>query len=96
MAKNLGEQGGYIPGIRPGKSTEKYITKILYRLTLLGALFLTVISLLPIVFGELGNLPASARIGGTSLLIVVGVALDTMRRIEGQLVNKNYKGFIRR
>ncbi|RYM04838.1 preprotein translocase subunit SecY [Sporolactobacillus sp. THM7-7] len=96
MAKNLGEQGGYIPGIRPGKSTEKYITKILYRLTFLGAIFLAVISLLPIVFGEVGDLPASARIGGTSLLIVVGVALDTMKRIESQLVKRQYRGFIRR
>ncbi|MFT8318426.1 MAG: preprotein translocase subunit SecY [Sporolactobacillus sp.] len=96
MAKNLGEQGGYIPGIRPGKSTEKYITRILYRLTFLGSIFLTVISLLPIVFGELGSLPTSARIGGTSLLIVVGVALDTMKRIESQLVKNNYRGFIRR
>ncbi|RYL89881.1 preprotein translocase subunit SecY [Sporolactobacillus sp. THM7-4] len=96
MAKNLGEQGGYIPGIRPGKSTEKYITRILYRLTFLGSIFLAVISLLPIVFGEIGSLPASARIGGTSLLIVVGVALDTMKRIESQLVKKKYQGFIRR
>ncbi|RYL89397.1 preprotein translocase subunit SecY [Sporolactobacillus sp. Y61] len=96
MAKNLGKQGGYIPGIRPGKNTEKFITKILYRLTFLGAIFLAVISLLPIVFGEIGDLPASARIGGTSLLIVVGVALDTMKRIESQLVKKNYHGFIRR
>ncbi|MDD9150540.1 MULTISPECIES: preprotein translocase subunit SecY [unclassified Sporolactobacillus] len=96
MAKNLGEQGGYIPGIRPGKNTEKYITKILYRLTFLGAIFLAAISLLPIVFGQLGNLPTSAQIGGTSLLIVVGVALDTMKRIEGQLVRKNYQGFIKR
>jgi preprotein translocase subunit SecY len=96
MAKNLGEQGGYIPGIRPGKSTENYITKILYRLTFLGAIFLSVISLLPIVFGELGDLPTSARIGGTSLLIVVGVALDTMKRIESQLIKKNYQGFIRK
>ncbi|MCO7127431.1 preprotein translocase subunit SecY [Sporolactobacillus shoreicorticis] len=96
MAKNLGEQGGYIPGIRPGKNTEKFITTILYRLTFLGAIFLAVISLLPIVFGEIGSLPASARIGGTSLLIVVGVALDTMKRIESQLVKKNYQGFIRK
>lgn len=96
MAKNLGEQGGYIPGIRPGKRTEEYITKILYRLTFLGALFLAAISLLPIVFGTIGNLPASATIGGTSLLIVVGVALDTMKRIESQLVKRQYHGFIRR
>jgi len=68
----------------------------LYRLTLLGAIFLAVISLLPMVFGEIGNLPASARIGGTSLLIVVGVALDTMKRIEGQLIKRHYQGFIKR
>ncbi|MFT8872708.1 MAG: preprotein translocase subunit SecY [Sporolactobacillus sp.] len=96
MAKNLAEQGGYIPGIRPGKNTEKFITKILYWLTFLGAIFLALISLLPIVFGELGDLPTSARIGGTSLLIVVGVALDTMKRIESQLVKSNYRGFINR
>lgn len=96
MAENLGKQGGYIPGIRPGKSTEEYVTRILYRLTLLGAIFLAVISLLPMVFGEVGNLPASARIGGTSLLIVVGVALDTMKRIEGQLIKRHYQGFIKR
>lgn len=95
MAENLQKQGGYIPGIRPGKSTQEYITKVLYRLTFVGALFLAVIALLPIVFGKVANLPPTAQIGGTSLLIVVGVALETMKQLESQLVKRNYKGFIK-
>ncbi|TCP24182.1 protein translocase subunit secY/sec61 alpha [Scopulibacillus darangshiensis] len=96
MAENLQKQGGYIPGIRPGKNTEKYITRILYRLTLIGSIFLAVIAILPMLFVDIAKLPASVKIGGTSLLIVVGVALDTMKRIEGQLVKRHYKGFIKR
>ncbi|MFF2879334.1 preprotein translocase subunit SecY [Gottfriedia sp. NPDC057991] len=95
MAENLQKQGGYIPGIRPGKSTQEYIIKVLYRLTFVGAIFLAVIALLPIVFGKIANLPPSAQIGGTSLLIVVGVALETMKQLESQLVKRNYKGFIK-
>jgi preprotein translocase subunit SecY len=96
MADNLKKQGGYIPGIRPGKSTEKYITKILYRLTLAGSVFLAIIAVLPMLFVDLANLPANVRIGGTSLLIVTGVALDIMKRIESQLVQRHYRGFIKR
>ena len=96
MAENLKKQGGYIPGIRPGKSTEKYITKILYRLTLAGSIFLAIIAVLPMLFVDLANLPANIRIGGTSLLIVTGVALDIMKRIESQLVQRHYRGFIKR
>jgi preprotein translocase subunit SecY len=96
MADNLKKQGGYIPGIRPGKSTEKYITKILYRLTLAGSIFLAIIAVLPMLFVDLANLPANVRIGGTSLLIVTGVALDIMKRIESQLVQRHYRGFIKR
>ncbi len=96
MAENLKKQGGYIPGIRPGKSTEKYITRILYRLTLAGSVFLAVIAVLPMLFVDLANLPANIRIGGTSLLIVTGVALDIMKRIESQLVQRHYRGFIKR
>lgn len=95
MAENLKKQGGYVPGIRPGKSTEQYFTKILYRLTFVGAIFLAAIAILPVLFIKFANLPASAQIGGTSLLIVVGVALETMKQLESQLVKRHYKGFIK-
>ena len=91
MAKNLKENGGFIPGIRPGKDTEEYINKVLSRLTVFGALFLVVIAALPIVFSAVTGLPQSVSIGGTSLLIVVGVALETYRQLEGSLVSRNYK-----
>ena len=75
MAENLKKQGGYIPGIRPGKNTQDYLTSVLYRLTFVGAIFLASLPFLPVLFTEFANLTASAQIGGTSLLIVVGVAL---------------------
>jgi preprotein translocase subunit SecY len=95
VAENLKKQGGYIPGIRPGKNTQEYLTKILYRLTLVGSLFLAAISVLPVFFIQIADLPPSAQIGGTSLLIVVGVALETMKQLESQLVKRHYKGFIK-
>ncbi|MCA0170874.1 MULTISPECIES: preprotein translocase subunit SecY [Bacillaceae] len=95
MAENLKKQGGYIPGIRPGNATETYITRILYRLTFVGALFLAVISIIPVFFTTVAGLPQTLQIGGTSLLIVVGVALDTMKQIESQLIKRHYKGFIK-
>ncbi|MBB5325768.1 preprotein translocase subunit SecY [Anoxybacillus tepidamans] len=95
MADNLKKQGGYIPGIRPGRNTQEYVTKVLYRLTFVGSIFLAVIAVLPVFFVKFANLPASAQIGGTSLLIVVGVALETMKQLESQLVKRHYKGFIK-
>ncbi|KGX90369.1 preprotein translocase subunit SecY [Pontibacillus halophilus JSM 076056 = DSM 19796] len=95
MAENLKKQGGYIPGIRPGKNTETYLTRVMYRLTFVGSIFLAVIAVLPILLGTLANLPQSVQIGGTSLLIVVGVALETMKQLESQLVKRHYKGFIK-
>ncbi|WP_010095739.1 preprotein translocase subunit SecY [Ornithinibacillus scapharcae] len=95
MAENLQKQGGYIPGIRPGKNTETYLTRVMNRLTFVGAIFLAAISVLPIVFGKLAGLPQAVQIGGTSLLIVVGVAIQTMKQLEGQLVKRHYKGFIK-
>jgi preprotein translocase subunit SecY len=95
MAENLQKQGGYIPGIRPGKSTQEYVTKILYRLTFVGSIFLAVVSILPVFFIKFADLPSSAQIGGTSLLIVVGVALETMKQLESQLVKRHYKGFMK-
>ena len=90
MADNLNKNGGYIPGIRPGDETEKYVTKILKRLTVVGSIGLAFIALLPIVFGMVTDLPTSVTIGGTGLLIVVGVALETYKQIESQLVSRNY------
>ncbi|WP_456277068.1 preprotein translocase subunit SecY [Bacillus sp. AK128] len=95
MSDNLKKQGGYIPGIRPGRNTQEFLTKILYRLIFVGSLFLAVISVLPVFFINFANLPPSAQIGGTSLLIVVGVALETMKGLESQLVKRHYKGFIK-
>ena len=94
LAKNLNKSGGYIPGVRPGVETEKYIKKILNRITLLGSVFIAVIAALPIVFSSFINtgLPASASIGGTGVLIVVGVAIETYKQLESSLINRNYKG----
>jgi len=97
LAKNLQENGGFIPGVRPGKDTEKHISNILSKLTIVGGLFLVIISGLPIVFSNVTKLPSSITIGGTSLLIVVGVALETYKQLEGSLVTRTYKkGYSRR
>ncbi|AGA56544.1 MAG: preprotein translocase subunit SecY [Thermobacillus sp.] len=94
MADQMKKNGGYIPGIRPGKPTSSYITRVITRITLFGAIFLAAVSILPVFFGAISGLPRSVQLGGTSLLIVVGVALDTMKQIEGQLIKRHYKGFI--
>lgn len=96
MADNLKKNGGFIPGIRPGKATAAYLTKVLTRITLAGAIFLAAVAILPVAFSAFAGLPQSVRIGGTSLLIVVGVALDTMKQIETQLVKRHYEGFIKK
>ena len=97
FAKNLQENGGYIPGIRPGEETKQYVSKILARLTVLGATFLVIIAGLPIIFSRLTSLPTSVSIGGTGLLIVVGVALETYKQLEGSILTRSYKrGYSRR
>lgn len=97
FSKNLQENGGYIPGIRPGEDTKKHLSKILSRLTILGAAFLVVIAGLPILFSKLTSLPTSVSIGGTGLLIVVGVALETYKQLEGSILTRSYKrGYSRR
>jgi preprotein translocase subunit SecY len=97
FAKNLQENGGYIPGIRPGEETKQYVSKILTRLTVLGATFLVIIAGLPILFSKLTSLPTSVSIGGTGLLIVVGVALETYKQLEGSILTRSYKrGYSRR
>ncbi|MBA2176946.1 preprotein translocase subunit SecY [Halobacillus locisalis] len=95
MAENLKKQGGYIPGIRPGANTETYLTRVMYRLTFVGAIFLAAVSILPLILGSVAGLPPTVQIGGTSLLIVVGVALEMMKQLESQLVKRHYKGFIK-
>ncbi len=94
LAKNLNQSGGYIPGVRPGKETENYIKKILNRITLLGSIFIAIIAGLPIIFSSFidTGLPASVSIGGTGLLIVVGVAIETCKQLESSLLNRSYKG----
>jgi preprotein translocase subunit SecY len=94
MSDNMKKNGGYIPGVRPGKTTATYLTRVMTRITLSGAIFLSLISLLPVLLSSLAGLPNTVQIGGTSLLIVVGVGLDTMKQIESQLIKRHYKGFI--
>ena len=97
MSKNLKENAGFIPGIRPGQDTEDYFSKLLSRLTVFGAIFLVILAGLPILFAALTKLPSDVSIGGTSLLIVVGVALETYQQLEGSLVSRSYKrGYSRR
>ncbi|MCU5745140.1 preprotein translocase subunit SecY [Staphylococcus sp. SQ8-PEA] len=96
MADNLKKQGSYVPGIRPGEQTKKYITRVLYRLTFVGSIFLAVIAILPILATKFMGLPQSIQVGGTSLLIVIGVAIETMKSLEAQVSQKEYRGFGRR
>lgn len=84
---------GFIPGIRPGKNTADYLETVSNRLTLAGAIFLALISAVPILIIGFTSLPF--RLGGTSLLIVVGVALETMKHIEAQMVMRHYQGFLK-
>lgn len=95
LADQMKKNGGYIPGIRPGKNTSVYLTRVMNRLTLAGALFLAAVSILPVFFTSVAKLPTNVQIGGTSLLIVIGVALETMKTIESQLIKRHYKGFIK-
>ena len=94
IADNIKKQGGYVPGIRPGKPTVEYFTKIMNRLTLFGGFFLAVIAVIPIIVGAfMGGV--NIQFGGTSLLIVVGVALETVKQLESELTMRNYQGFLK-
>lgn len=90
LSDNLNKNGGYIPGIRPGKETVEYVKTVLKRITIVGAVFLAVLAILPILFDKFSNLTTSISISGTGLLIVVGVALDTYKQLESQLVSRTY------
>ena len=93
MANNLRQNNGTIPGIRPGKPTSDYITKVLSKVTFVGSLFLAFIALMPIIFGASTGM-SNLSIGGTSLLILAGVALETIKQLESQLMMRHYKGFL--
>lgn len=93
MANNLRQNNGTIPGIRPGKPTAEFISKILSRVTLIGALFLAFIAIVPIVYGNVSGL-GRLSMGGTSVIIMVGVALETVKQMESQMMMRHYKGFL--
>lgn len=92
VSNNMKKQGGFIPGIRPGKPTTEYLTKVLNYIIFIGAIGLTIVAVLPIVFS--GAFNANVTFGGTSLIIVVGVILETMKQIESQMLVRHYKGFL--
>ena len=96
VANNLKKNGGYIPGFRPGKPTSEFIQKVLNKITLFGAIYLGIIAVVPILIAHFSNAAALTGIslGGTSIIIVVGVALETIRALEAQLLMRNYKGFL--
>ena len=96
IAENLGKQGTYVPGVRPGKETVDYISKVLNRITVLGALLLTFIAVLPYVLSMVTGLPHSVAVGGTGIIIAVGVAMETYKTLKGQLTQKQYRGFVGR
>ncbi len=92
IASNMKKSGGFIPGIRPGKPTSDYLSKIATHITLLGAIFLAILALTPVLFQAVLGMPVA--FGGTSLLIVVGVALETVKQLESQMLMRSYKGFL--
>ena len=92
MANNLQKNSGAIPGIRPGRPTSEFISKVIGRITLVGALFLGFVAILPIGLGALTGM--NIALGGTTVLIIVGVALDTVRQMESLMMMRHYKGFL--
>ena len=96
VANNLKKNGGYIPGFRPGKPTSEFIQKVLNKITLFGAIYLGIIAIVPILISHFSNAAAltGLSLGGTTIIIVVGVALETVRALEAQMLMRNYKGFL--
>ena len=92
VANNMKKQGGFIPGIRPGRPTTEYLSKVLNYIIFIGAVALTIISLIPLVFG--GIFQAKVSFGGTSIIIIVGVILETIKQVDSQLLVRQYKGFL--
>lgn len=95
VADNMKTNGGFIPGLRPGKATEEYLQKVMSRLSIVGAVFLAAVATLPTILGALVPSLSGIHFGGTSLLIAIGVALDTVRQLEQQMVMRNYQGFLK-
>ena len=93
ISNNLKKNGGFIPGFRPGKPTADFIKKVLNKVTLFGAIYLGVVAILPLLIGKIVNV-AALSIGGTSVIIVVGVALETVQALESQMLMRQYKGFL--
>ena len=93
VADNLKKHGGYVPGIRPGKATSEYLDKVLSRLTFVGAIYLCLVCVLPMFLISKANVPF--YFGGTSLLIVIGVSMDTMSQIESHLISRQYDGLMK-
>jgi preprotein translocase subunit SecY len=94
LSESLQKQGSYIPGVWPGKGTQDYISSLLMRLSTMGALFLGFVSLIPLVASNVWNLSQSIGLGGTSLLIVVQIALDVIKQLNGLMMKREYIGFI--
>ena len=92
IADNMKKQGGFIPGIRPGKPTSEYLTKILNYIIFIGAVGLVIVAVIPFFFN--GVFGADVSFGGTSIIIVVGVVLESIKQIESQMLVRNYKGFL--
>ncbi|KRN27841.1 preprotein translocase subunit SecY [Liquorilactobacillus mali] len=95
LSENLQKQGSYIPSVWPGKETEKFVSRLLMRLSSVGSLFLGLVALIPLVASNIWGLDESIGLGGTSLLIVVGVALESIRQLKGMMMKREYVGFIR-
>ena len=96
IASNMRKNGGFIPGLRPGRPTAEYLDRVLTRITLFGALFLAVIAVLPTIMSAITRMPSQFMFfEGTGMLIVVGVALDTMKQIEAHLLLRHYEGFMK-
>ncbi len=96
MSKNLSKSGAYIPGVRPGNDTIEYVSNVLSKLTIVGSLFLVIIAGLPIIFSNFSGLSSTVTIGGTGLLIVVGVAIETYKQLESSLISRNHRRAIKR
>ena len=94
MSENLQKQNAYVPGVRPGEETTGYISRVLFKMTVVGATYLTIVAILPIVMTVIFDLPSSAQIGGTSLIIVVGVAIESWKQLKQAKQEKQYRGFI--
>lgn len=91
ISKNLNKQNGYIPGIRPGTETTKYVSKVLSRITFMGAIFIAIIAAIPIIFNWISDMPSIVTLGGTSILIVVGVLLETYKQLESSVASRAYR-----